>query len=370
MLRKFILGATVLGFNSMALAGKSDMQFSSMPEVPQAKYVNDRGVAPASWADESSPSIVSKDMASDSWGKFQPCCDTTSCDTSGCDGMGSQGGLLGLGVFPGLTGLIKRSEGCYDDFISPITNPVYFEDPRQVTEARALFINHNLPTLLGNPGGRIQLYALQIRVRLSENLSLIAVKDGYAVSQSPILDDGWADISAGLKYSLFRDAAAGQLLSVGARFEVPTGMARTLQGNGDGVLDVFASGGTRIGSSGHYLTTSGFVLPMDRSEENQFWYWSNHLDKRIGATNLYALTELNWFHYMNDSKTFPVALEGGDLFNLGSPGIEGHDLVTNAYGVRYKPNRHLESGCAFEFPLTEKKGLMENRLTADLIIRY
>lgn len=111
-----------------------------------------------------------------------------ACD--GCDGCGggSSGGLLGYG-------LIKQSESCYDDFISPMTNPVYFEDPRQLTEARLIFINHKLPFLLNIPGGRIQAYVLQARLRLTERLSFIAVKDGFVVSDSVFIDDGWADIA-------------------------------------------------------------------------------------------------------------------------------------------------------------------------------
>lgn len=59
-----------------------------------------------------------------------------------------------------------------------------------------------------------------------------------------------------------------------------------------------------------------------------------------------------------------------DLFNLGSPGVEGNNIVTNAYGLKYKPNRNLESGVAWEFPLTERRGVLDNRLTVDLILRY
>lgn len=35
-----------------------------------------------------------------------------------------------------LLGLIAPSDHCFDDFISPMTNPVFFEDPRTLTEAR------------------------------------------------------------------------------------------------------------------------------------------------------------------------------------------------------------------------------------------
>ncbi len=178
------------------------------------------------------------------------CCGN-GCDSNGCDGFGGcDSGLLGLGI-------VKKSESCFDDFISPMTNPVYFEDPRQLTEARLIFINHKLPFLLNAPAGRIQLYALQVRLRLTEKLSFIAVKDGFVVSDSPLIDDGWADISAGLKYTLYRDACRGRMLSAGARFETYSGTPRTLQGNGDGVFDFFLSGGSRLGSCNHYLTSAG-----------------------------------------------------------------------------------------------------------------
>ncbi len=173
-----------------------------------------------------------------------------------------------------------------------------------------------------------------------------------------------------MKYSLYRDAQAGRLLSVGGRFEGPYGMRRALQGNGDGVLDVFATGGTRIGDSGHLLSAAGFILPMDSQAENQMFYWSNHLDKRIRETNVYAFSELNWYNYMKSGSAFPLPLHGGDLFDLGSVGVAGNNLVTNAYGLKYKPSKNIESGVAFEFPLTERRGLLDNRLTVDLIVRY
>jgi len=288
------------------------------------------------------------------------CCGN-GCDSNGCDGFGGcDSGLLGLGI-------VKKSESCFDDFISPMTNPVYFEDPRQLTEARLIFINHKLPFLLNAPAGRIQLYALQVRLRLTEKLSFIAVKDGFVVSDSPLIDDGWADISAGLKYTLYRDACRGRMLSAGARFETYSGTPRTLQGNGDGVFDFFLSGGSRLGSCNHYLTSAGFILPVDDDAENQMFYWSNHLDHQFNR-KLYVFTELNWYNYMSNGNGLPIA--GGDLFNFGAPGVKGDNIVTNAYGVKVKPNRNIEMGTAWEFPMTDFRGTMDNRLTADLIIRF
>lgn len=293
-------------------------------------------------------------------------CDDSKWAFGGCDGGSScdglslrDPGLLGLGI-------IKRSEQCFDDFISPMTNPVFFEDPRQLSEARAIYANHKLPDGLG----RAQIYALQLRARITENLSVIAVKDGFADTNSPILQDGWMDLCAGLKYSLYRDASAGRLLSAGVTFEAPSGSRRTLQGNGDGVFNFFLSGGTRVGTQSHWLSTVGLAQAIDENAENSFWFWSNHFDYRISGTRVYAFTEFNWFHYNNNATAFPLSIEGGDLFNLGAPGIRGNDIVTNAYGLKYKPRSNIETGIAFEFPLTQRRGVLDNRITADFIIRY
>lgn len=285
------------------------------------------------------------------------------CDTDGCS--------LGDGLFGGgfLGGVIKPSDQSFDDFISPMTNPVFFEDPRTLTEARFIYIHHRIPTLLpGTNTDNVDLFALQLRAALTDRLSLIATKDGYLLSDSPLIDDGWADIAAGLKYNLIRAPEIPFLLSVGTTFELPTGSTRSLQGNGDGEFHLFATGMTRLAGF-HFISASGFRLPSNSSAENQIWYWSNHVDRRLFGM-LYGFTELNWYHWMKSGTAFPVAVEGGDLFNLGSVGVAGNDIVTGAFGVKLKPSRHMEIGLAWEAPLTSRRGVIDNRLTFDCILRY
>ena len=132
-------------------------------------------------------------------------------------------------------------------------NFVFFEDPRTLTELRPIIVNHWVPGTIGNnipAGGTIELYALQFRVALTDRLSVIAVKDGFIVDQTgggldPLLDDGWAAVTAGLKYNLFRNAATGTLGSVGLTYEIPIGSQRTLQDVGDGEFHLFFTGGQR-----------------------------------------------------------------------------------------------------------------------------
>ncbi len=285
-----------------------------------------------------------------------------SCDNSGCDGLcGCDDGLLGFG-------LIKHSDKCFNDFISPMTNPVFFEDPRTLSEVRFIFLNHNLPTSLG--GNSVQVYAMQVRAAITERLSIIATKDGFIYTQSPVFDSGFADINAGLKYNLYRDVCKGRLLSIGGTFEAPTGSNKALQGNGNGELNLFVSGGTRIGEKAHWISASGLRQPMDTNLENSLFYFSNHLDRQIGDRPLYAFTELNVYNYQASGTAFPLAVEGGDLFNLGSPNISGNNLVTNAVGLKAKPRANMETGIAYEYNLADRQGLMRDRLTVDWIIRY
>src|SRR4029079_18005852 len=84
------------------------------------------------------------------------CCDE-SCDQGNCGRR-----VLGL----------LESDHCFDRFISPISNPFFFEDPRSLTEARGIFIENSLPGLVGN--GDAQVWAGQLRGRVTDRISIIA----------------------------------------------------------------------------------------------------------------------------------------------------------------------------------------------------
>lgn len=317
----------------------------------------------------------------------------TGCGKACCDAMGDYGscvavpcsencGLLGHGILTHnpcgepcmlpellLGKLFCESEGCFDDFISPMTNPIFFEDPRQLTELRAFFWQHKVPLTAG--GGDINLYAMQIRARLTDRLSLIAAKDGYVVSTNPLVDDGWADVDVGLKYTVYRDVREQRLLSVGAVYDLPVGSPRTLQAGGDGEFHLFATGGTQLLDCGHWISAFGGVIPVDDDANSHFVYWSNHFDYQV-RKGWYAVTEFNWFHWTDGgaNRLGLTGVEGFDAFNLGSSGVDGNDIVTGAIGAKYKPSSKYEIGVAWEAPLTERRDVIDNRLTVDLILRY
>ncbi len=294
--------------------------------------------------------------------------------SGGCDGIsggcdGSCGGTCNdcQGRRSIFGNIIMRSEGGFDCFISPITNPVYFEDPRLMTEARGIFLNHRAPIAVG--GGDVQLYAMQLRARISENVAFIATKDGYVKSSNPVIGDGWADTAAGLKFSLLRDVQRQRLLTAGFTFELPSGEASALQGNGSGNLNVFISGGRRILGGVNWLQCGGFRAPMDKVDESSVFYSSQHLSKNVGART-WVLTELNMQNWTGSGQNGIPGIEGGDLFNFGSTGVSGNTIVTNAVGLKFRPRRNSEAGIAFEYPLTERRDIIDNRINVNWIWRF
>lgn len=304
------------------------------------------------------------------------CCAPSACSDNGCGescgescgaDCGALFGNLNCDCLSGLTSVIKKSDHCFDDFISPMTNPVFFEDPRTLTEARMIFVNHNLPGALG--GSSAQLYAVQLRFAINEDVSIIATKDGYMVSDNPLLNDGWVDVAAGLKVNVYKDVATQTLLSVGGTFEAPIGSRRTLQGNGDGEFHLFTSGGTKVLDHYHVLSGLGLRLPVDQNAENTMMYWSNHLDRKIGNSKFYVLGECNWYHWLVNGAT-PIPATGIDIINLGSNSAAGTDIVTAAIGVKYKPSGNTEIGVAWEAPMSDRRDIMKDRLTVDWILRY
>jgi len=307
------------------------------------------------------------------------CCDNPyGCDAADCgSGFGALGDCLGQ---CDVLNLLRRSDHCFDDFISPMIDFVHFEDPRTLTELRPIFLTHQFPGTLGPgnvaAGGSVQLFALQFRIALTERLSLIAVKDGYIIDNSEgaldgLLDSGWADVTAGLKYNFLRNVDTGTLASAGFTYEIPMGSEQALQAQGDGEFHLFASAAQRLlDGNAHYMTSFGWQVPVDQDAQSTSVHWLNHFDVRM-TKQVYAFTEFSWWHWTDAASAgTAIGVSGQDLINLGDTAVEGNDLVTQNVGLKYKPHGNFEAGAAFEFPLTEFKDIIENRWQFEMIFRY
>ena len=139
---------------------------------------------------------------------------------------------VACGLFAaGNLGPTEVSAAPLDEMISPVSHPVTFEDPRHSTELRPIFAYHEIDDSFVTGGGNAQVYALQARLKLTDDLSLIATKDGLVVlNPNGVVpdDEGFADVAAGLKYSVYRTES--EIVTVGLRYEIPIGKEEIFQG--------------------------------------------------------------------------------------------------------------------------------------------
>ncbi|MFO0804236.1 MAG: hypothetical protein U0791_14080 [Gemmataceae bacterium] len=265
-----------------------------------------------------------------------------------------------------------ESDKAFEGFVNPVSNPVFAKDPRSNTWARFLFINNNFPGSHPFGGGDAQVYALQVNVALTERLTFIADKDGYAdiKPQRGAATNGWLNLAAGLKYTLVRDVENQFLFTAGLMYEIPTGEADALQGHGSGVLTPFVTYGKQFGEHWHLIGNHGYSFGLDQTQNSSFFYHSLHIDREIGGW-FYPLAEFNWFQYTGGGDRLPRVIgEGDGLLNLGTQGMQGRQWFTTAIGAKIKFSSHLYAGAAYEFPLSDYKGILNNRVTFDMVLRY
>jgi hypothetical protein len=263
---------------------------------------------------------------------------------------------------------VVSAESRLDGMISPVTNPVQFEDPRSQTTVRTLFMYHKIPSDFITGSGDIQLWAAQVRLALTDRLSFLATKDGYIqINSDQVLDDseGAANLAGGLQYSFYKDDERGRIATAGLRYEWQTGDPAVFQGTGDGSIAPHLSGAIALGDF-NVMGYTDLRLGLN-DEDSDFWDLSLHADYKI--SNFYPSLELNLVHVVDAGNRLPLAGEGFDLVNFGSGDSEGSTVVTLGVGGRYRATEWLDVGASYEFPVTDREDVFAWRLTVDAIFK-
>jgi hypothetical protein len=269
-----------------------------------------------------------------------------------------------------------------DQTISPVANPIYFEDPQINSEARPIYFNHILPGVYNFKGGTaplggdVQVFALQLRYALTPRLALIATKDGYIESQPDHTlphTYGWGNISAGLKYAAIDDKKDQFILTPGFTVEAPMGNENVFQGRGDGLWNVFASA-EKGWDKFHVTGNVGFLIPNNFGQQTAEAHYSLQLDyflckyfiPFVSGNGYTVLTEAD-HNYLYG---VPLNTEFNDLSDLGATGASGTTQIMTGVGFRSRLLKNLDLGFAYEYGVTSPQGIFDQRFTTDLIWRF
>jgi hypothetical protein len=273
-----------------------------------------------------------------------------------------------------------QSDHAFDNFISPVTNPFLFEDPRSLTEVRPIFMYQRVPGRQPDfDGGNITFFGTQARLAVTDRLSFVLHKLGgiWLNPQSNYPFDnqaGFAEIWLGPKYTFIRNEETGSVWAGGLQFQIPAGTGRTFQDTGSLSLVPYVSYGQNLfrdfsWGSFNVMATTGYSFSTD-NKRSDYYYLSGHIDWDVmNAHKFYPLFELNYLVNTTDGKTVPLGSEGRDLINFGAQ-AKGRGLLTGAFGARYKITESAQIGAAFEMPFAGPKDFFQYRFTVDFIWRY
>lgn len=268
-----------------------------------------------------------------------------------------------------------------DQTISPVSNPILFEDAKVNSEIHPVYMYHILPDTFDFAGGKVplggqvQVMAVQARYAVNDRLAIIATKDGYIQFQpSHTLGHayGWADLAAGLKYNLIKNDDAQFLLTPGFTATLPTGNRSVLQGHGAGVENVFVSAEKGFNKF-HVLGNIGFNIPNNFSADTAQLHYSLQLDYYLHqyfipffAANGYTVLTSGSHNILG----VPLNTEMYDLINAGSTAASGRTQFTVGGGFRSRLLKNLDIGAAYEAGVIDPVGIFEARITADVVWRF
>jgi len=262
-------------------------------------------------------------------------------------------------------------------YVPRITAPIYNESPYITTEAEPIYMYNAMPgSFFG--GGHINVVALQLRYAVTDRFALIATKDGWAdihfADRSPLKDDsGFANVAFGFKYAALYEPESESFITIGLRYEAPSGNLGTsgisLQGGGDGFIDGFVTASGIVKDKIGLQASLGYDGAIDTGHDTSFFHMSVHGDYEV-VRNLFGIVEFNMMSAADEGDRTDAAVvgsfEGIDLVNFGNtdPGT----VISAGFGARYRISDHVLFGVAYELPLGGRKDIMDYRVTTDLII--
>ena len=370
------------GFGAPSAASSAGVNVSSAPATPIPAAVVDANIARTAYQPPAADSVnefLSK--RSELKERDPPPSDKSGSGFPKFDFSSRKfGGEKLEGVFGSRNGDWFRSDHLFDGFISPVTNPFLFEDPRALTEVRPIFIYQRIPGGQADfLGGNTSFFGTQLRVAITDRWSVVFNKLGglwlNPNSASPIKGDGgFAELWVGPKYTFIRNDEAGRVMAGGLTFQLPVGSKSVYQDTGKLSVVPYVSYAESFGKDWKFgginvMGSTGYSLSTNKARSDYF-YASGHVDWDLGNYHrIYPLAELNYTLYTTNGSNPNFGSEGRDLINFGGQ-ARGHGMMSAAFGARGKITESAQMGAAFEVPIAGNRDLFRYRFTIDFVLKY
>jgi hypothetical protein len=277
----------------------------------------------------------------------------------------------------GDNGFFFKGDDCFQNFISPVTNPHLFEDPRSLTEFRPTFYYQKVPT--GQPewrGGNLWYFGTSARLAINERWSVTLTKLGAVAADPGVAKSefGFGEVHVGPKWTFLRDQDTETVAAAGLLFQIPVGNSSVYQDTGSLSLVPYLTIAQQIAETGagslNGLLAGGYSFSTNNQRSDYFYVSGNLNFDWANRHRFYPLVEMNWFTYTTNGRGRPgVGFEARDFANLGGQ-ASGSNLLTAAFGARYKINERAQIGGAYEIPFLGNRDLFRHRFTFDFIIRF
>ncbi len=254
-------------------------------------------------------------------------------------------------------------------FVHPVTSPYWHEDSFVTSDLRAWFAYHNFPKSSTIGGGDANVYAVQARLAITNQLQLVAYKDGFLETESglaPVNEDGWQDIAAGLKWNFLQDFNNQLHAAVGVGYQFDLGDHVLADDQELRVWGSINKGFDRL----HLGATVNFFLANDKGNtlagNSDHVSWHVHADYYV-CKWFSPVVEFNGYHVV-DEGTVVVPFQGVDVANLG--GTTKNDVITFGVGAEFRPIDNVGIRAAYEMPLTEGDQLFGYRWTFSVVFSF
>ena len=253
-------------------------------------------------------------------------------------------------------------------FVRPLTAPYFHEDSFVTSDLRAWYLQHHF---YGDTvGGEAEVFALQVRLALTESLQLVAYKDGYTEFDDTALGspDGWNDVGAGLKWAFVQDWENQFHAAAGIGYEFALGDDEILQDSNELRLWLSANKGfDRL----HLGATANYIVADDNGENARgnadLVTLHLHADYRVNDW-FSPVLEVNGY-FVTDEGPGTTDFSGVDAVSLGGGGDE--DTITGALGAEFRPfGEELGLRAAYETELSDSTSLFGHRWTLSAVYEF